>query len=590
MYGPSPRGFHATNVILHAAAVLLLFLALTRMTGYAGRSAVVAGLFAWHPLHVESVAWAAERKDVLSGFFWMLTLWTYARYAERPSFPRQLLVIASFALGLMAKPMVVTLPCVLLLLDYWPLRRLGQSEPSAKKAAGVSEGSLARLIAEKLPLFALAAFSCVLTWHAQRHGGAVRELSELPVRTRIENAVVAYCVYLEKAIWPIHLAVLYPHRAAPFPLADVAAAAIVLALITLAAVKFACRCPYLPVGWFWYVGTLVPVIGLVQVGGQSLADRYTYLPLIGIFLLATWGIADLAERWSLSRAAAAGAAAVVVCACLCLSWVQIGYWRDSITLWEHDLRAAEPSALAHGNLGVALARDGKTEEAIGHYRAALKLNADYWIAHYNLGIALSRRGDFSEALDHFEEAVSLRPDNEPARMELARTLARVGRTSDAIRQFNLILENDPNNVSAHCELGRLLSRSNEYGKAAQQYLEALRLDRENQEAIAGLADIAWIRATHPSAQERDGRAAVAMAVAVCRLQPEPRLLDILAAAYAEAGDSERALATEENALAGESDSSRRAAMQARLELYRRHRAYRDAALERKRGDGDPGRR
>jgi tetratricopeptide (TPR) repeat protein len=393
LYGPRPWGFHLTNVLLHAANTVLLFAALLRMTGAAWPSAWVAAFFGVHPLHVESVAWVAERKDTLSTLFWMVALVAYARYAERPTPRRYVPVFLATALGLMAKPMVVTLPCVLLLLDYWPLRR------------GSSWG---RLVIEKLPLFALAAAAGILTLHAQRLDRAFGSLEQLPVAVRVANALNSYVGYLVQTAWPFRLSVFYPHPAERLSWACAAAAAGVLATVSYAAVRWARRLPYFFVGWFWYLGTLVPVIGLVQVGSQAMADRYTYVPLIGVFIAVAWGVAELASRggW---RETAAAVATVLLAVCLFATWLQVNYWHDDVALWRHALECSTDNVVAHQNLGVAYARRGRPAEAVEQFQAVLRLNPDDWRAYLNLRAALVNLGQPQQAARLWEEAVRLNP-------------------------------------------------------------------------------------------------------------------------------------------------------------------------------------
>ena len=339
LFGLHPGGFLLTNLLFHIANALLLFLWLLYLTRTLGCSFLVAALFALHPLHVESVAWATERKDVLSTFFWLLTMWAYVWYAERPRLGRYLLILVCFSLGLMAKPMLVTLPFVLLLLDYWPLGRLRLKGPAAA-AASPKPGpgvTIKRLVWEKSPLFVISALSIVVTFYAQKEAGAISTLQTLPIANRLANAMVAYGSYLGKMFWPAHLAVFYPHPGHNLPIWQALAAGLALAVLTLLALRQARRHPYLLVGWLWYLGTLLPVIGLVQVGGQAMADRYTYVPFIGLFIVVVWGMADLAARWRAPKFLLPVGAGVVLSALMVCTWVQVSYWRDSITLYEHTL-------------------------------------------------------------------------------------------------------------------------------------------------------------------------------------------------------------------------------------------------------------
>ena len=387
LYGLNPQGHHLNNLLLHIANALLLFRLLLRMTGALWRSAFVAALFALHPLHVESVAWVAERKDVLSTLFWMLTLGAYLRYRERPTGTRYLATLFLFALGLAAKPMLVTLPFVLLLLDCWPLGRM----PSPR--------SLLPLVREKAPFFVLAALSSVITFWVQSHWGAV--VLSIPLKERLANALVSYVGYGAKMLWPVNLACFYPHPLDGLPLWQAAGALLLLAGVTVAVVRAGRRLPYLAVGWLWYLGTLVPVIGLVQVGAQAMADRYTYVPLIGLFVMLSWGAGSLAAKGPLPKIATAALSAALLAALLPLTWSQISHWKDSETLFAHALEVTDRNLLAHNNLGNALARQGRLEEAEFHLVEALRLRPDYAAAQNNLGILRLRQGRFEEAAGHF---------------------------------------------------------------------------------------------------------------------------------------------------------------------------------------------
>ena len=445
LYGLKPGGHHLTNVLLHAATAILLFLALRRMTLELWPSAWVAAVFAIHPLRVESVAWVAERKDVLSGLLFMLTLWFYARYVERPgSWGRYLSVVASFALGLTAKPMLVTLPFVLLLLDYWPLGRFcpfrgGSKEDEANppqptggpdslsiwaaQRQETSKTSLVpggtpiaklsvppvRLLVEKIPLFALAAASCVVTLAAQC--STMQTLEQLAFPWRVANAAVAYVAYLGKMFYPAALAALYPLPKGPPPALEVVVAVAILFAISTTVFCARRRQPYLLVGWLWYLGTLVPVIGPVQVGSQSMADRYTYLTQIGLYVAIAWGTAHVAGSWRYSSLGFAAVSAPVVAGLMVCAWQQTRHWRDSETLWTHTLACTLPNALAHNNLGALLASRGQVGEAIDHYRKALEIEPNLAEAHNNLGAALVGCGRLDEAIDHYRKALEMKPDH-----------------------------------------------------------------------------------------------------------------------------------------------------------------------------------
>jgi hypothetical protein len=403
--GLDPRVFHLTNLILHLANTLLLFLVLDRMTGLPRRSAVTAALFAIHPLHVESVAWIAERKDVLSTLFMLLTLAAYVGYVERPGLARRLAVVLLFALGLMAKPMLVTLPVLLLLLDAWPLRR---------------QGPWRRLMLEKAPLFAMSIIAGVVTVVAQWQGETVRSLAAYPIGVRVANAIVATATYLGQAIWPTGLAVFYPHPHASLAAATVIGSAVVLAAVTFWTIHVRRSRPYLLFGWAWYLVTLAPVAGIVQVGSQARADRYTYIPLIGIFLGAVWAISD---RFSDRPALLSGMTWAVLVMLGIGAFVQVGTWRDSVTLFRHALAVTDDNAVAHNNLGTALLRLRLLSEAEEHFREAVRINPAFAEAHSNLGAALGRQGRTDEAIPEFERALELQPDYPEARLNLERAEA-----------------------------------------------------------------------------------------------------------------------------------------------------------------------
>jgi tetratricopeptide (TPR) repeat protein len=483
LYGMAAWGYHLTNLLLHAANVLLLFLALRRLTGAVWRSALVAALFAVHPLHVESVAWVSERKDVLSGLFWMLTLLAYAGYAERPGWRRYLLVLLAFALGLMAKPMLVTLPCVLLLLDYWPLRRW---RPAAEVPSHVPPASPLRLVLEKLPLFALVAASCAATLFAQRP--TVAALVHLPFPFRLANAFTSYADYIGKMFWPTHLAALYPYPRAWF-LWELLAAATVLVPVSLLALGTARQRPYIIVGWLWYLGTLVPVIGLVQVGKQQMADRYTYIPLVGLFLLLVWWAADLLAARPRRQALAIALAALVLLPCTALSWRQAGSWHDTESLWTHARDVTTDNADAFINVGSCLAARGQIGPALQHLRQALVLEPHDPMAHYQLGLALLEQGQAEEAAEHLRAARTMDPRQGHASRALGDALAKVGRLDEARQAYEDALRRDPRDLAAHVNLGALYARQGETVEAARHFSQALEIDPDQADAHNNLGGI-----------------------------------------------------------------------------------------------------
>jgi tetratricopeptide (TPR) repeat protein len=505
-------GYHLTNLLLHAANTVLLFLALRRLTGALWRPALVAALFGLHPLHVESVAWVAERKDVLSTFFGMLALLAYLGYVRRPAPSRYLLVAALLALGLMSKPMLVTFPFLLLLLDYWPLGRLfasGSAETGAGDPVRVRPAPVGwRLVVlEKVPLLALSGLSAALTLYAQQRGGAIEPLTALPFGDRLANALVSYVRYLGLMLWPIGLAPFYPHPQGPLPVWQVAAAAILLAALSVLALALARRRPYALVGWLWYLGSLVPVIGLVQVGEQALADRYTYVPLIGLFIVLAWGAGDLAGYRPLRRGALSAMAISALLACAVLTWKQVGVWHDSRSLWEHALRVTPDNHVARNNLGFALLQDGQDlAEAEQHLRAAGQLKADFVRPLTNLAIALDQQGKMEEALRCYREALHLEPGLPATRVNYGVALCRVGRVDEGMEQFRQVIERDPDYADAHYHLAYALVRQKKFAEALPYCRECVRLDPRSARYRLNLSFILYKLGDKREAQEHYDRA------------------------------------------------------------------------------------
>jgi len=467
-YGLNAGGHHLTSVLLHAATAILLFLILRRMTGGLWPSAFVATVFAIHPLRVESVAWVAERKDVLSGLFFMLTLWAYLGYVRRPfSWARYLTVIALFALGLMAKPMLVTLPFVLLLLDYWPLGRVTFPLPNND---GFS--ILRRLVIEKVPLLALSACSCVVTSLVQTE--ALVRLEKLPLSSRMANAVVSYAGYLGQFFYPADLSVLYPHPGAR--LADWKVVAALLVLGGVSAGVLACwrRIPCLLVGWLWYLGMLVPVIGVVQVGAHAMADRYTYLPQIGLCIALAWGMMYLTASWPNRRWPLGIASALIVAALMGCAWHQTTFWRNSETLWTHALACNSENSVAHTDLGCYLAKQpGRVDDAIEQFEMALKIQPDSVDAHVSLGEALASLKRLDEAAVQYEEALKTDKNCVEAHYNLGVAWARQGRLDDAMTQYRETLNLDTNCAEAHANLGVALELRGRIDEALMHYRTAL---------------------------------------------------------------------------------------------------------------------
>ena len=477
IYGMNAGGHHLTNALLHIASTLLLFELFCRMTGALGRSAFVAALFAVHPLHVGSVAWVAERKDVLSTLFWMLTIWAYVGYTKQPRLGRYCCVLGLFALGLMSKPMVVTLPFVLLLLDIWPLRRVwppaGPLYRDELSPSTAQPSTWFRLSLEKLPLLILAVASSIVTLSVQQQAGAVAGLDKFPLGHRVMNALVSYVVYIRKMLWPARLAPFYP-SARSLVGWWVAGAIFVLAAISVAVIRGARQRPYLAVGWLWYLGTLLPVIGLIQVGTQAMADRYTYVPLIGLFLIAAWGAPELLSGLG-CRTIVLPAAGLVILACALTARSQVKYWHDSTTLWRHALEVTEGNYLAHNNLGVSLADQGELDEAVSHYLEALRSKPDYVLAHNNLGIALAAQGKLEAAIAHYREALRFQSDYVGAATNLGNALEVQGKHEEAIAQYSAALRLQPDFVLAHSGAASALEAEGKHEEAIAEYSAALRL-------------------------------------------------------------------------------------------------------------------
>ena len=494
IFGLNPGPQHLVSVLLHIANTLLLFLILQNLTGAQWKSAFVAALFALHPLHTESVAWIAERKDVLSTLFWLLTLWAYARYVRKPGLYRYLLTVIFFMLGLMAKPMLVTLPFVLLLLDYWPLNRFVPVKRAKTERARRSTQSLVDrfwrpalpLVQEKIPFFLLAAGSSIITFSVQKAGGAVQTTDLLPFSVRIANAIHSYVAYLLKTSWPGNLSVFYRLQMASYPPYQVALAALFLLSITILVIHLAYRFSYLAVGWFWYLGTLIPVIGLVQVGGQAMADRYTYVPLIGIFIVIAWGASDLVAKWTAQRKPLALAAAFMLLACSIAAWHEVQYWRDTVSLSSHAVEIDEDNYMAHQILGTAFASQGKGLDAIHNFEKALQINPHYAEAHNNLGNVLLQQGQTDKALLHFTEALRLNPKYAEAHYNMGAVLYSQGKSVEAIAHYREAIRLKPDYVNAFYNLAVALDHQGDLQGAVTNYSEAIRLKPDFMEAYNNL--------------------------------------------------------------------------------------------------------
>jgi Tfp pilus assembly protein PilF len=475
LFGMNPGGYHWTNVVLHLLGVLFLFLALDRMTGVLWCSGLVAGLFAVHPLHVESVAWVAERKDVLSGLFWMLGMWSYARYAERPGVVRYGWVVLFFVLGLMSKPMVVTFPFVLLLLDWWPLGRMG------------SWGrGLVRLVWEKIPLFLLSAAGSVVTFLVQKEG--VAPLGVLPFADRLVNAVVSYGQYLVKMLFPFNLAVFYPHPGG-WPMGEFALSFLLILLVTVFVIMQVGRRPYFLVGWLWYLGTLVPVIGIVQVGSQAMADRYAYLPLIGVYLMAVWGFRDLLLDCPWRRVVWGVVSGGVLGVLVVMTQVQVGYWKDSMTLFTHALKVTEKNYLAHNNLGIAMVEKRDVVGAMHHYQEALRIKPSFVEANNGLGHLLMIQGRYDEADGQFQTALRKRPGFALAMKNLGDLRMRQGRIDEAVSQYQEAFLHEKQDPELFNNYGVALFCKGREKQAIELIRTALRLKPDYPEARDNLRKI-----------------------------------------------------------------------------------------------------
>jgi tetratricopeptide (TPR) repeat protein len=608
IFGLHAGGHHLVNVLLHAATAVLLFLVLRRMTGSLWRSAFVAAVFAVHPLRAESVAWVSERKDVLSAFFGFLSLLFYARYAQREedrnrkaevsriSFAYWFAVLF-FACGLMSKSMVATLPFVLLLLDYWPLERF-------------KPGRARRLLMEKIPFFALAAAACVAA--ALVPGLVIADAHRLPVYERIGNALVSYVVYLRQMFFPAGLAIPYPSAPHGEPAWKVCLAFVVLAAISAGVVAWRKKHPWLLTGWLWYLGMLVPVIGIVQISHDvAHADHYTYLPEIGLAIAVTWAVAGWSARWKQQRMVLGGLMAVIIGALMFRAHAQTSYWRNDETLWTRALDCTSGNSVAHNNMGLALAKKGDADGAIAQFNQALAIQPDDGEVHYNMGVvllakgdvedaiaqyeraleiapdsaefhnnlgtALFAKGDVEDAIAQFQESLKIQPDHADARYNLGNALLRLGKLDEAIAQYRKTLEINPGHENAHYNLGVALFMKGDLKEAIAQYQNVLEI---NPGQVNARNNLAWLLSTAPDAALRDGAKAVALAENASRLSggENPFILQTLAAAYAEKGSYETAVATARRALAlaaAQKDGALAATLQTEIKLYEANTPERD---------------
>jgi Flp pilus assembly protein TadD len=475
LFGLNPKGHHLTNLLFHLANTLLLFFVFRRMTGCRWRSALVAALFALHPLNVEAVAWIAERKSVLSTSFWMLTMMTYFYFTERPTLLRYMLVFSVYGLGLMAKPMLVTLPFVLLLLDYWPLDRVGflplegkrDEDVSGLAGADAQRIRVSRLVLQKVPLLALSLLSVYLTLLSARYSLMAISTEVVPMKLRIANALVSYVSYIAKMIWPHKLAVFYPFPTT-LPTWQPVVSGLLLICVSILVLRQWRRTPYLAVGWLWYLGTLVPVIGLKQAGlWPAMADRWTYVPLIGLFIMIAWGVPGLLVTYRHRKVALSIAASAVLSALMIVTWKQLPHWRNTITLFQHAINVTEKNYVAHTNVGHALSDQGKLKEAIPHFIQAVKIKPTSSKAHSNLGRALARQGRNAQAVVHLSEALELDPHSPGIHNNLGNVLERQGKIQEALVHYSTALQLEPRFAEAHFNLGTFWARQgrNEEGMA-----------------------------------------------------------------------------------------------------------------------------
>ncbi|HYA79178.1 MAG TPA: tetratricopeptide repeat protein, partial [Candidatus Nitrosopolaris sp.] len=567
LYGLDPAGHHLTSLAFHIANTLLLFLLLENLTARLWPGAFVALLFGLHPMHVESVAWVAERKDVLSGLFFMLTLLAYARYVglakkqNRQCQSAYALTLLLFALGLMAKPMLVTLPCLLCLLDFWPLKRISDFR--------FPISDLKRLVMEKIPFFVLTAVFCGITFIAQ-YQFSVQPITEVPVEMRLAHTPVAYAWYVLKLFWPTNLSVFYPLR--PSQPSEVVGALFLIAILTWLACRLRCDQPYFVVGWFWFLVMLLPVSGLIQVGNQAYADRYTYLPYIGLFIILAWGLPALFARWRYGKIFLSAGALLAAAVCFSLTFAQVRVWKDTPTLFGRALALDRDNQIAWCALGVEHVLGGNTDQAINCFRRATAIDAKYYMAWNNLGRALYDKGNFTEALSAYQMAMQCAPQFAQSRgaayFNLGNLYLAMGHSADAVTNLQKAVELIPNQPEIYQDLACAFARNHQPEQAAVQFQNAFRIqpgdvgaelalagslsDRGrpseainhyylalalDPDSLSALNNLAWLLATAPEAALRDGHEAVRLAEHACQLTgyKEALLIGTLAAAYAEAG-------------------------------------------------------
>lgn len=487
IHGMNPGAHHFTSMLFHTLNAFLVFFLFRKMTGELWKSCFLAVVFAIHPLHVESVAWVAERKDVLSTFFGLITLWGYVRYVKNPGICRYGLILIFYSLSLMAKPMLVTLPFVFLLLDYWPLRRFDQDIPSEEKSWKRNYGLQSKAMQfsiEKIPLVVIALGSCFITILVQQRGGAVGAATMFPFWDRVANSLITYITYVKKFVWPFDLAVIYPYPLS-FPADKIILAGVLLAAVLILGFMGGKRFPYVIVGWLWYVGTLVPVIGLVQIGSQSMADRYTYFPLIGILIVITWVVPDLTAFRVHRRKLIFFA--MIFCVCMTLSaHVQTGYWKDSTRLFQHALDVTSGNWIANNNLGCALSQQGHAEQAIPYFQEALRINPEYDDARYNLGLAFVAGNRFNDAISQFSRILVTRPDDKDVHDRLGRIYGLQKRFDKAIDHFTRAIALDPYDAGVYNNIGIVYANQKDFRKAVIFFQKAIDINPDMSKAKKNL--------------------------------------------------------------------------------------------------------
>ena len=628
LFGVKPGPMHLVNVFFHVANTLLLFIVLSRMTKGLWQSVFVAGLFALHPLHVESVAWVAERKDVLSTLFWLLTMLAYARYAERSSASRYIVVLVLFATGLLAKPMLVTLPFVLLLLDYWPLLRFAtKGEPLERIGRpGFAEGlrrgkqraggeyqkvSAIRLIVEKIPLLAMSAFLSVMTFVAQKQGGVVPTLEKMPLDYRIANMFLSYIRYIGKMLWPSGLAVCYPHPRAVFSDAPVVMCAMLFIVLTVLSIYIGRRRRYVAVGWLWYVGTLVPVIGLVQSGAQAMANRYMYIPMLGLLIIIGWAIKDFIVKRPRIRIAATVMGVTVLLSLLILTRMQVKHWQNTLTLFDYTLKVTKDNPVAENSYGVVLFNEGRNEEAEQHLRSAIRMAPTFVTAidnlaklylkegrynealanfyeiikhdegtaeiYYNAATALSIQKEYDEAIKYFEKSLELGPNDPDTHKRMGITLLAAGKYERAIFHLKESLRIRSSQAEVYINLGSAYSYLDQYGPAMQNWKKALELKPDSADVLNNLG---WLYATYEDATTENANKAIEYARRSCELTGynDPVYLDTLGVAYAAAGKFEEAKAMAGKALiiaTANGQEKITSEVEKRIKLYEAGQPYRE---------------